>query len=97
MGDQNPASGPSPFQHPLMGMLFNQGNQAAGVEPPRHWLQESVQLHNGKRTTRVTVPSTFVDHAGVDKEDLPEVDCYFDPSNGLAILDLENHFAEGDR
>lgn len=93
MGEQNPPRRNQQF-NPLLGFMFD--GMQADPQPPRHWLRESVQLHNGKRTTRVTVPSTFVDHVGINKDDLPEVDCYFDPSRGLAIFDLENHFNGGE-
>lgn len=79
-----------PFMHPLLG--FQAGNNASNGQAPQHWLNQDVKLRNGGRRLEATIPSTFADHAGIDRDDPPEITVYFDAHTGLVMFDLMGHF-----
>jgi hypothetical protein len=89
MGERNP------YMHPLLGYTTD-GNQQDGPGAPGHWLQQKAQLRNGGRKIESTIPKYYAEHAGIDRDDPPEVDIYLDPHTGLVIFDLENHFNGGE-
>lgn len=89
----------------LLGYTTGQGqpretgriDTGGGVEPPNHWLSQTVQLRNNQRSIEGTIPSFMCRDVGVDRQDPPEVTVYFDPQSKLVIYDIADRFSEVDR